>query len=410
MRKFLLFFLLSFCMSVFSQNNTEKVLFIGNSMTYYNDMPQIFAGIAQSKGKLVQTLQHTPGGTGFVDHVNNNTLYDIIKNNIFDKVVMQPGTSESVGASYPVSITAQRGNRLKDSIKKYSPCAQVFLYEISNGIISANDYPTYFLTQKKIKDSITKLSNLMQIPMIPAGEAAKKYYQTQQDLLLHLSYGDVHPNLNGSYLVASVMYASIYQENVFQSPYWAGVLQANAENFQGIADEVVLNHLSDWNLSGFNFFSNFSYTTSGLTVNFQNQSVNLNNFSWNFGDGTTSTQANPVHQYTTPGNYTVSLSANSGNCLFTKAKVITVAQLSTNELSKKRFRVFPNPASEFFRIESNDFISGIEIYSSSGNLLVNKRNIRAKMHTENVSSFVPGIYFVKIFFENSEAVNYKLIK
>jgi hypothetical protein len=410
MVKYLFVFLLGFSINIFSQNTTEKVLFIGNSMTYFNNMPDIFSGIAQSKGRTIQTVQHTPGGTGFVDHVSNSTLYDIIRSNIFDKVVMQPGTGESGGASFPVSITAQRGNRIKDSIKKYSPCAQIFLYEISNGIASANAYPNYYITQQKIRDSIHKMSGLMQIPMIPAGEAAKKHYQSTQDLRLHSSYGDVHPNLNGSYLIASAIYASIYQENISQSSYLAGVSQADAGYFQGIADDVVLNHINDWNLSNFNLFSNFNYNINGLNVNFQNQSVNFTNVLWNFGDGTTSVQQNPVHQFAVPGTYNVSLSAFSGNCQITKIKQISTSQLSVSEVNSKKLKIYPNPATEFFKIESAELISAIEIYTASGNMVMKKKNIRSKVYQEEVSSYSSGIYFIKILLENSGWIHYKLIK
>ncbi|NIF04039.1 T9SS type A sorting domain-containing protein [Chryseobacterium sp. Tr-659] len=410
MKRYLLLILLGFYMNTFSQNNPEKILFIGNSMTYFNNMPEIFAGIAQSKGKTVETVQHTPGGTGFVDHVNNNDLYMIIRNTIFDKVVMQPGTGESGGASFPVSITAQRGNRIKDSIKKYSPCAQIFLYEISNGIAASNAYPNYFLTQQKIRDSIHKMSGLMQIPMVPAGEAAKKHYQVAQDLRLHSSYGDVHPNLNGSYLIASAIYASIYQENASQSTHLAGIPQADAAYFQGIADDVVLNHINDWNLSSFNLFSNFSYNIGGLDVNFQNQSVNFSNVVWDFGDGTSSVLQNPAHQYSAPGTYNVKLSAFSGNCQITKIKQIAVSQLAVNEPNDKKLKIYPNPAAEFFTIESKEQILAMEIYTASGNLLMKKKDIRSKYCQENVSSYRPGVYFVKILLENSGWIHYKLIK
>jgi PKD repeat protein len=45
-----------------------------------------------------------------------------------------------------------------------------------------------------------------------------------------------------------------------------------------------------------------------LVVRFVNQSTgNINNYSWNFGDGSTSPEANPTHTFRNPGVYTVTL-------------------------------------------------------------------------------------------------------
>lgn len=49
-------------------------------------------------------------------------------------------------------------------------------------------------------------------------------------------------------------------------------------------------------------------------VNFTNNSSNGVNFIWNFGDGTTSTQSNPVHTYTSFGIYSVKLITYGGTC------------------------------------------------------------------------------------------------
>jgi PKD repeat protein len=46
-----------------------------------------------------------------------------------------------------------------------------------------------------------------------------------------------------------------------------------------------------------------------ITVLFTNLSSGATNYSWNFGDSSTSTAANPSHTYTNPGNFTVSLTA-----------------------------------------------------------------------------------------------------
>lgn len=42
-------------------------------------------------------------------------------------------------------------------------------------------------------------------------------------------------------------------------------------------------------------------------------SMNASKYEWNFGDGTTSTEANPMHTYTAAGTYTVKLMAMNNN-------------------------------------------------------------------------------------------------
>lgn len=59
--------------------------------------------------------------------------------------------------------------------------------------------------------------------------------------------------------------------------------------------------------SGFNFFVN------GLQTSFTNQSINSTGSSWNFGDGFTSNETNPVHEYLADGVYTVTL-ISAGVC------------------------------------------------------------------------------------------------
>lgn len=58
--------------------------------------------------------------------------------------------------------------------------------------------------------------------------------------------------------------------------------------------------------------ANFSYTLAGLTVNFTDGSSNTGGpaitvWDWNFGDGTTSTDQNPIKTYTASGIYGVIL-------------------------------------------------------------------------------------------------------
>ena len=64
-----------------------------------------------------------------------------------------------------------------------------------------------------------------------------------------------------------------------------------------------------------------------LTVTFTNQSQNASTYMWDFGDGATATDIAPSHTYTSPGTYTVVLTADGGACgsdVETKTGYITV--------------------------------------------------------------------------------------
>jgi bacillolysin len=65
--------------------------------------------------------------------------------------------------------------------------------------------------------------------------------------------------------------------------------------------------------------SDFNASTTGgcvtpFDVNFTNLSTNGQTYEWDFGDSNTSTATNPMHTYTTPGVYTVTLITDGGLC------------------------------------------------------------------------------------------------
>ena len=73
-------------------------------------------------------------------------------------------------------------------------------------------------------------------------------------------------------------------------------------------------------------YANFSYQdNNGVVQFFSSTSQNVGNYFWSFGDGTSSTLANPFHQYTTGGTYNVYLYVNFNNgCSRSYMQTITV--------------------------------------------------------------------------------------
>jgi PKD repeat protein len=355
-------------------------------------MPILFRDIANNKGKNVTAQMYAPGGTGFVNHVTDNNVYALFRNTVWDAVVLQPGSGESAGASWPVNTTIERGQKLLDSIKKYSPCAKVFLYQIPYGVPSATTYNTYQTVQTQIKDSITKMADNLQLPFVPAGESARMHYTAQQDLLLHGTYNDIHPNLNGSYLVASTMYATIFQEPVTGTTSYGGVPQATAEYFHGIADQVVLPNKAQWRINTYNLHSDFNSVLNGNSVNFTNTSTNYTALLWDFGDGTASAEQNPTHVYATGGLKTIKLKAIRNSCEEIMEKQIDLGTLSTNGFEKNSVRLYPNPAQSVLNLET-DTPTSIKIISTLGQEIFNSAEQKSNWQI-NVTDLQNGIYFI----------------
>lgn len=372
-------------------------------MTYFNDMPLLFESIANEKGKNVDVDFYAPGGTGFVNHHVDNNVYNLFQNNVWDVVVLQPGTSESGGASWPITTTITRGNQMQDSIKKYSPCAKVLLYEISNGIASETTYNNYFLTQTKIKDSITKLADGMHIPLVAAGECARNHYASQQNLLLHNSYGDVHPNLNGSYLVACAMFCAIFQETVSGVTFNGGVSASNATYFQGIADNIVLNNKPLWRINTYNLHSEFSMSQTDNTVNFTNLSTNYTSVLWDFGDGTTSTDVNPQHFYTSLGTKIITLTVTKNGCSEVYTKTINITVLHSESFAFNEVKIFPVLTENLVTIKSNSEFEG-KVFNYLGQQIMDFVKSENDL-TIDFSNFAAGMYFIHI---NNDV--YKVIK
>ncbi len=75
-----------------------------------------------------------------------------------------------------------------------------------------------------------------------------------------------------------------------------------------------------------NFSSNVAEGYAPLNVQFIDSSLNKNGWYWDFGDGTNSTDRNPIHTYSSSGNYSVNLTVSNGNSTDSKLAAIHVSE------------------------------------------------------------------------------------
>lgn len=69
----------------------------------------------------------------------------------------------------------------------------------------------------------------------------------------------------------------------------------------------------------------FAFTVNNKQVNFVDQSVGATSWSWDFGDGSQSTERNPIHTYASTGTYTVVLTATNAAGSAQASQVVTIA-------------------------------------------------------------------------------------
>lgn len=149
----------------------------------------------------------------------------------------------------------------------------------------------------------------------------------------------------------------------------------------------------------------FTANVNNLTVTLNNTSTQSESYVWNFGDGTTSTETNPVHVYSNSGPYQVSLTAsnpcgsNSQTQLLNNVAVVNNSFVSLFELS-------PNPNKGNFILKyslKNPNLSTVSITNILGQTVYEKtnyNNLGVITMPINISDLPKGNYFISIISQN----------
>ena len=329
MKKIIAFLLLLILAQRISAQSTS-VLFIGNSYTSVNNLPATVQLLALSKGDTLFTDVSAPGGYTFQQHTTNTTTLAKISQQQWNYVVLQEQSqmpafpqSQVQTEVYPFATT------LDSLIHEIYSCTETVFYMTwgrKNGDASnCSSYPpicTYEGMQQGLRESYLAMGQMNDATVVPVGMAWKKIiadslsfdlYQTDQS----------HPSVYGTYLTACVFYSVIYQKSPVGATYYSTIPDTIALLLQQTAEAIVFDSLSLWFESGNIPFAGFDFSATGTTVTFQSTDLNGTQFQWDLGDGSSSTQQNPSHNYA-PGTYTVSQIV-TGHCLNdTSTQTITV--------------------------------------------------------------------------------------
>lgn len=248
MRRFLVF--IAALTFVFSLNAQDlKILFVGNSYTFTNDLPNLLTELAKTNDKRISYKDMTIGGARFMTHCKNAQLIEEIKSGRYDIMVLQ-GQSQEVAFPYEqfMEEVYPYAHQLDSLFKEYNPQARV-IYFMTWGYRYGDqaNCPFYspFCSYETMSQELCKNYSLMasdfQSEVSPIGRAWLYLYE-KDSLSFDLHSSDYsHPNLKGSYFSACVLYTTVFKTAVM-SGFYSSLTDAEAVSFQQTANELFLNN------------------------------------------------------------------------------------------------------------------------------------------------------------------------
>ncbi len=382
-----------------------KVLFLGNSYTYVNSMPQVTAAIASAMGDSLIYDSNTIGGYTLQQHAHDATSLSKIGQGDLDYVVLQ---EQSQWPSFPID-QVDTGMfpyaHFLDSLNQaYHPCGRTMFY-MTWGRKNGDDLncPTWppVCTYEGM-DSMLRLRYMMMADsnnavVSPAG--AVWHYIRQQYPAIELYQADEsHPTLEGTYAAACAFYTAFFRRDPETIPYDYTLSAADAANIRHAAKVVVYDSMLYWHIGQYDLTAGFTYSNgAGNLVTFTNTSLNATDYTWYFGDGDSSTTANTQHTYTNPGTYTVTLVAK--RCMDNDTMIMTLstwpASVRGYAAQAMCFRLSPNPAHDLLSI-STDAVPPkpvrIAVFDISGKLVNENTMANANRSELNISTLPAGTY------------------
>lgn len=149
----------------------------------------------------------------------------------------------------------------------------------------------------------------------------------------------------------------------------------------------------------------FSFIHKGFKQHdFTPTDTSLLTYDWDFGDGNTSTDVSPYHEYATEGNFDVTLSTTDSNsCASEKTIEVSVSTgIAQGDHPTSPFKVFPNPFRNEVNIAYQLQKAGnvtIEVYSLNGKRLtglVNQKQSKGEYQYKFDTPEASGIYMLRM--------------
>ena len=302
--------LIGLFLSVLVTAQPIRVLFIGNSYTHYNNMPKILEEMAKSKGMNVDIQMDAKSNHTFEMHAQRPELYQSIKKNKWDYVVIQGFSRELAQDTAAIdSLSLPYIKQILDSVYANNSCTNVFMYQTwayQNGF-QQDSLPIYWDYQTmsdRVHYGYNYVADKFNLAVVPVGKAWEAIRTNFPEIKLYQE--DLqHPTVTGSYLTAACFYAALFRSQP-KVTYHANLDAKTAVQLQELAGTTVLTNKNRYGI-------NVNTVDIEVKLNDANKKVvhysanfpNANSVIWEFGDGFTAPTPKARHIYAKPGIYEI---------------------------------------------------------------------------------------------------------
>lgn len=228
------------CSNLQANESCTRVLFIGNSYTYVNDLPNTFANLARAGGHQTEVGMSAQGGWMLSDHVKSSDTISMINAKKWNFVVLQ---EQSEVPSIQQSRTQEMYPAARVLVGDVRQVGAVPIFLITwayRAGLPANGMPNYESMQAQIDNGYLITAEALGAPVAPVGNAWQAVRDQYPQINLWQDDGS-HPAPEGTYLAACVFYADIFRQSPEGLSYQANLPTATAQALQKVAADTVFN-------------------------------------------------------------------------------------------------------------------------------------------------------------------------
>jgi hypothetical protein len=217
-----------------------RVLFVGNSFTYYNEMPSMVHRLAESDpgAPPLFVVEYTAPNWSLKEASTNGGLEELVGDVPWDFVVLQDVSWALSYPSFRERETYPAARILNREIQVARAKTVLFLtWGYKNGDPT---WPgdSFDAMQARLTEGYEELAGELRAEVAPVGPAWAEAVRRRPGLDLW-KRGGGHPNRLGSYLAACVFYGTLTGQDPSRSTFTGGLDPADAHFLQEVAADVV---------------------------------------------------------------------------------------------------------------------------------------------------------------------------